>query len=244
MAGRKFGAEGDLSLTWAMNSHVPALVARLSQLPHRRVLDRLRLSLRARGRRRLERGHGARSARRICAVLRRARAHVRIFFGKFSTPGRLFRLNYSIDMRYGVLHDIAMKVLQASRSTSASAMSISSGRGMPRRRRCAVSPIATRRPRQSMSAVTRSLPCAISQRNSAGISAGSRFRRPRAADGLADQHITGGETVRPARRRHRADDRVDRRLGLARDAEPRQADQIRGARWPLLTSRHRQARRR
>src|SRR3979490_51683 len=27
MAGRKFGAEGDLALTWAMNAHVPALVA-------------------------------------------------------------------------------------------------------------------------------------------------------------------------------------------------------------------------
>src|ERR1700750_2515275 len=27
MAGRKFGAEGDLAVTWAMNSHVPALVA-------------------------------------------------------------------------------------------------------------------------------------------------------------------------------------------------------------------------
>src|SRR4029077_18918446 len=27
MAGRKFGAEGNLALTWAMNSHVPALVA-------------------------------------------------------------------------------------------------------------------------------------------------------------------------------------------------------------------------
>src|SRR5882724_8654343 len=27
MAGRKFGAEDDLSLTWAMNAHVPALVA-------------------------------------------------------------------------------------------------------------------------------------------------------------------------------------------------------------------------
>src|SRR5437762_6491889 len=27
MAGRKFGAEGDLSLSWAMNAHVPALVA-------------------------------------------------------------------------------------------------------------------------------------------------------------------------------------------------------------------------
>jgi len=27
-----------------------------------------------------------------------------------STPGRLFRLNYAIDLRYGVLHDIARKV--------------------------------------------------------------------------------------------------------------------------------------
>ena len=26
------------------------------------------------------------------------------------TPGRLFRLNYAIDLRYGVLHDIAGKV--------------------------------------------------------------------------------------------------------------------------------------
>jgi nucleoside-diphosphate-sugar epimerase len=34
------------------------------------------------------------------------------FSHKFSTPGRLFRLNYAIDMRYGVLHDIASKVLQ------------------------------------------------------------------------------------------------------------------------------------
>src|SRR5262249_48856380 len=29
---------------------------------------------------------------------------------RFATPGRLFRLNYAIDMRYGVLHDIATKV--------------------------------------------------------------------------------------------------------------------------------------
>ena len=51
MAGRKFGAEGDLSLTWAMNSHVPALVAQaFATFAHRRVLDRLRLSVRAGGR--------------------------------------------------------------------------------------------------------------------------------------------------------------------------------------------------
>ena len=33
------------------------------------------------------------------------------FSHKFTTPGRLFRLNYAIDLRYGVLHDIAPKVL-------------------------------------------------------------------------------------------------------------------------------------
>jgi nucleoside-diphosphate-sugar epimerase len=33
------------------------------------------------------------------------------FSRQFSTPGRLFRLNYAIDMRYGVLHDIATRVL-------------------------------------------------------------------------------------------------------------------------------------
>jgi len=32
------------------------------------------------------------------------------FSRAFRTPGRLFRLNYAIDMRYGVLHDIATKV--------------------------------------------------------------------------------------------------------------------------------------
>ena len=32
------------------------------------------------------------------------------FSAKHGTPGRLFRLNYAIDMRYGVLHDIGRKV--------------------------------------------------------------------------------------------------------------------------------------
>src|SRR2546423_8929566 len=33
MAGRKFGAEADLSLTWAMNSHVPPLVGQAFAAP-------------------------------------------------------------------------------------------------------------------------------------------------------------------------------------------------------------------
>ena len=32
------------------------------------------------------------------------------FSARHGTPGRLFRLNYAIDMRYGVLHDIGRKV--------------------------------------------------------------------------------------------------------------------------------------
>jgi hypothetical protein len=33
-----------------------------------------------------------------------------LFSSKHGTPGRLFRLNYAIDMRYGVLHDVGRKV--------------------------------------------------------------------------------------------------------------------------------------
>jgi nucleoside-diphosphate-sugar epimerase len=32
------------------------------------------------------------------------------FSNRHGTPGRLIRLNYAIDMRYGVLHDVALKV--------------------------------------------------------------------------------------------------------------------------------------
>src|SRR3954452_13299122 len=89
MAGRKFGAEGDLSPTWAMNAHVPALEAQafagsgragvsrpgvggavLCRPADRAVLDRLRLSVRARQRQGRRRKRGAQSARRICAILR------------------------------------------------------------------------------------------------------------------------------------------------------------------------------
>src|SRR3981189_2381088 len=40
-----------------------------------------------------------------------ASAYSNISRAHFATPGRLLRLNYAIDMRYGVLHDIATKIL-------------------------------------------------------------------------------------------------------------------------------------
>jgi hypothetical protein len=113
MAGRKFGAEGDLSLTWAMNAHVPALVAqafagsRIVAFSTGCVYPFVPVD-----------GKGADEAlapnppgeyAQSCVGRERMFEY---FSRKFSTPGRLFRLNYAIDMRYGVLHDIASKVLQ------------------------------------------------------------------------------------------------------------------------------------
>jgi nucleoside-diphosphate-sugar epimerase len=112
MAGRKFGAEGDLSLTWAMNAHVPALVAqafadsRIVAFSTGCVYPFVPVN-----------GKGADEAlapnppgeyAQSCVGRERMFEY---FSRRFSTPGRLFRLNYAIDMRYGVLHDIATKIL-------------------------------------------------------------------------------------------------------------------------------------
>jgi hypothetical protein len=111
MAGRKFGAEGDLSLTWAMNAHVPALVAqafresRIVAFSTGCVYPFVPV------------GPGADEATppnppgeyaQSCVGRERMFEY---FSRKFATPGRLFRLNYAIDMRYGVLHDVATKVI-------------------------------------------------------------------------------------------------------------------------------------
>jgi hypothetical protein len=112
MAGRKFGAEGDLSLTWAMNAHVPALVAqafcqsRIVAFSTGCVYPFVPVD-----------GKGADESVQPNPPGEYAQSCVgrermfEYFSRKFSTPGRLFRLNYAIDMRYGVLHDIATKIL-------------------------------------------------------------------------------------------------------------------------------------
>ena len=145
--------------------------AGLSELAHRRVLDRLRLSFRARRRQRFGRKASAPDPPGEYAQSCVGRERMFEYFShQFKTPGRLFRLNYAIDMRYGVLHDIATKVLTSTPIDVSLGMSISSGRATPPRRRCAASPIATHRPRPSMSAARRSSRCAISQHNSASCS--------------------------------------------------------------------------
>jgi nucleoside-diphosphate-sugar epimerase len=114
MAGRKFGSTGSEWLTWAMNAHVPALVA--ERFPRSRIVafstacvypfvDTA--------------GNGAPESMpptapsgeyaNSCVARERMFEH---FSHALKTPGRLLRLSYAIDMRYGVLHDVAQKVLR------------------------------------------------------------------------------------------------------------------------------------
>jgi nucleoside-diphosphate-sugar epimerase len=112
MAGRKFGAEGDLSLTWAMNAHVPALIAQT--FPNSRIVAFSTgcvypfVPVNGKGADEDVSPNPPGEYAQSCVGRERMFEY---FSRKFATPGRLFRLNYAIDMRYGVLHDIASKIL-------------------------------------------------------------------------------------------------------------------------------------
>ncbi|HXV23123.1 MAG TPA: NAD(P)-dependent oxidoreductase [Alphaproteobacteria bacterium] len=113
MAGRKFGEAGSLDLTWAMNTYVPALVAEnwaksrivvfstgcvypFVNVLHQGATEETPATPPP--------GDYANS----CVGRERMFEY---FSRRHGTPGRLIRLNYAIDMRYGVLHDVARKVL-------------------------------------------------------------------------------------------------------------------------------------
>lgn len=114
MAGRKFGSIGAEHETWAMNAYVPALIAERyreariiafstgcvypffptsSQGPNETIAPNPPA------------GEYANS----CVARERIFEH---FSHRFDTPGRLIRLNYAIDLRYGVLHDVATRVFK------------------------------------------------------------------------------------------------------------------------------------
>jgi nucleoside-diphosphate-sugar epimerase len=114
MAGRKFGATGNEDLTWAMNAHVPALVAeayagsRIVAYSTGCVYPFVNIH------------HGGATESTpatpppgVYANSCVAREAMFQYFSRMrGTPGRIIRLNYAIDMRYGVLHDVARRVLK------------------------------------------------------------------------------------------------------------------------------------
>ncbi|WP_426958680.1 NAD-dependent epimerase/dehydratase family protein [Muricoccus radiodurans] len=111
MAGRKFGAAGDQPLTWAMNSHLPAMVAevykasRIVAFSTGCVYAFVPVD-----------GGGATEATPLTPPGEYANSCIgrERMIGYFSnvhgTPALLLRLNYAIDLRYGVLFDVARKV--------------------------------------------------------------------------------------------------------------------------------------
>jgi nucleoside-diphosphate-sugar epimerase len=113
MAGRKFGSTGSEWLTWAMNAHVPALVA--ERFARSRIVAFSTACVYP-----FADTAGTGAAESVpptappgeyansCVARERMFQH---FSHQHGTPGRLLRLSYAIDMRYGVLHDVAQKVL-------------------------------------------------------------------------------------------------------------------------------------
>lgn len=113
MAGRKFGSTGDESLTWAMNTHLPALVCRryrTSRIAAFSTGNVYGLTPHGRG--------GSREddppdpvGEYAMSCLGRERIF-NYFSRAHGTAVAILRLNYATEMRYGVLVDLARRLLQ------------------------------------------------------------------------------------------------------------------------------------
>jgi nucleoside-diphosphate-sugar epimerase len=112
MAGMKFGSSGQQPLTWAMNVNVPAQVAdifaeaRIVAFSTGCVYPFVPVTSGG-ATEEMEAVPPSGDYANSCLGRERMFAY---FSQRHGTPGRLIRLNYAIDMRYGVLHDVAVKV--------------------------------------------------------------------------------------------------------------------------------------
>jgi nucleoside-diphosphate-sugar epimerase len=110
LAGRKFGSTGNMPLTWATNTLIPALVAerysgsRIVALSSGNVYP---LSVVAATEQVLPAPVGEYAQ----SVLGRERVF-EYFSNRYGTRVAILRLNYAIDLRYGVLLDIGQRVWQ------------------------------------------------------------------------------------------------------------------------------------
>lgn len=112
MIGRKFGSTGDLPLTWATNAWIAGLAAqrfqysRIVAFSTGNIYPFVPVD-----------GRGANEFTPVAPVgeyAQSALARERIFeyfSNTYATPVLLFRLNYAVDLRYGVLLDICEKVI-------------------------------------------------------------------------------------------------------------------------------------
>ena len=113
MAGRKFGTSGDPDLTWAMNVQLPGMVAetfrdaRIVAFSTGNVYPFVPVASGGADET-LEALPPPGEYANSCLGRERMFEH---YSKRCGTPGRIIRLNYAIDLRYGVLADVARKVL-------------------------------------------------------------------------------------------------------------------------------------
>lgn len=111
MAGHKFGASASPELTWAMNTLVPAYVAQ--RYARSRIVAFSTgcvyplVSIRGSGSREEDPLGPPGDYANSCVGRERLMSY---FANQNSTPLSIVRLNYAIDLRYGVLLDVAQKV--------------------------------------------------------------------------------------------------------------------------------------
>jgi nucleoside-diphosphate-sugar epimerase len=111
MAGRKFGSTGDEALTWAMNCHLPAIVCR--RFPQSRTVAFSTgnvyglVPAGAGGSVETDRPHPVGEYAMSCLGRERMFEH---FSRGLGVPVAIVRLNYAVEMRYGVLVDLARRV--------------------------------------------------------------------------------------------------------------------------------------
>jgi nucleoside-diphosphate-sugar epimerase len=112
MAGMKFGATGQQPLTWAMNVYLPGMVCakyRDSRIVAFSSGNVYGLSPVGKGGSR-ETDTPAPVGEYAMSILGRERI-LEHFSRATKIPISIIRLNYAVEMRYGVLHDLAMRVL-------------------------------------------------------------------------------------------------------------------------------------
>ena len=111
MAGMKFGSTENLPLTWAINSYLPALVA--EEFKNSRIVAFSTgcvyplVSVSSGG------STESDSPEPLGEYAQSCLGRERMFeFGskKYDTPVTLIRLNYAVELRYGVLVDVALKI--------------------------------------------------------------------------------------------------------------------------------------
>ena len=231
MAGHKFGAAGDPSFTWAMNVAVPFMVAetfrdaRIVAFSTACVYPYVEVN-----------GAGADEKTETlpppgdyatsCVGREQMFRHASQRYG---TPGRLVRLSYAIDMRYGVLYDVAQSVFagKAVALGMGYANVIWQGDANEQALRLLAhctspaSPINISGPKVSVRWLAGEFGKRFSKRPA--------FSGQEAHDRLANRHRRGCPAAWAAARAARDDDRLGRGLGEPRPAEPRQANALRNA---------------